>query len=88
MSPIERQLSHWTYQPLSEDSLGLSSSHEIRPRSAPLPIPCLRPLPDDIAALVRLVAAKLPTRSVHVVSHHFDGLLRIQTSGLLHPETG
>jgi len=49
--------------------------------------PVMRPLPDDIAALVRSIAAKRPTRSVLVVSHHLDGLLRIQVSGLLHPET-
>jgi len=55
---------------------------------APLSIcPVARPLPDDIAAIVRPAAAKRPTRSAHVVSHHLDGLLRAQASGLLHPET-
>jgi len=39
-------------------------------------MPVARPLPDDIAATVRPVAAKRPTRSVLVVSHHLDGLLR------------
>lgn len=36
--------------------------------------------------LVRPAAAKRPTCSVPVVSHHLDGLLRTQVSGLLHPE--
>jgi len=49
--------------------------------------PDVRPLPGDIAASVRPVAAKRPTRSVLVVSHHLDGLLRTQASSLLHPET-
>jgi len=40
----------------------------------------MRPLPDDIAVTVRPVAAKRPTRSDPVVSHHLAGLLR--TSGL------
>jgi len=47
----------------------------------------VRPLPDDIAAAVRSAAAKRPTRSALVVSHHLDGLLRTQDSSLLHLET-
>jgi len=54
-----------------------SSSCVIGPSSD---IPVVRPLPDDIAATVRPVAAKRPTRSDLVVSHHLAGLLR--TSGL------
>lgn len=37
---------------------------------------------------LRPVAAKLPTRSALVVSHHLDGLLRSSVLEILHPSTG
>jgi len=56
---------------------------------APLPIcPRLRPLPDGIAAPVRPIRSRRSTCSVPVVSRHYNGLLRSQASGFLHPETG
>jgi len=64
--------------PTSEDDLlsvrlSWDSSSCVIPSSD---MPAARPLPDDIAATVRPVAAKRPTRSALVVSHHLDGLLR------------
>jgi len=47
-----------------------------------------RSLPADVSADIRPAAAKQPTRSAPVVSHHFDGFLRAEASSLLHPEAG
>jgi len=89
VSPLERQLSSRTDIDHPKMIFKLSASLEIVLVCAPLPIPPRsRPLPEDIAALVRSIAAKRLTRSALVVSHHLDGLLRSQASGLLHPETG
>ena len=89
VSPLERQPSSRSDFRPSEECLGLSASLGIRLRVCPLSdMSCVRPLPDDIAVAVRPVAAKRLTCSALVVSHHPDGLLRTQASGLLHPETG
>lgn len=59
----------------------------------------MTPRPSRAAASVRLLPTVLPlssslwlpsqrARSVHVVSHHFDGFLRTEVPGLLHPGTG
>ena len=68
-----------------------SASHGIRPRVCPaFDIPVVRPLPGIVGLSRHCRSARvLPrtrTRSALVVSHHLDGLLRTQASGLLHPE--
>jgi len=68
-----------------------SASHGIRPRVCPtFDIPVVRPLPGFVGLSRHCRSARvLPrtrTRSALVVSHHLDGLLRTQASGLLHPE--
>jgi len=78
----KRRLSYWI-------DPHRSASPGIRSRGAPHPtFPFMRPLPDDVAAIVRPVAAKRPTRSVLVVSRHLDGLLRMGALGLLRPKAG
>jgi hypothetical protein len=51
--------------------------------SAPLSFDLMRPLRGCIAAALRPTAATRPARSVLVVSHHRDGLLRIRLVSLL-----
>jgi hypothetical protein len=68
-----------------------SASHGIGPRVCPaFGIPVVRPPPSIVGLSHHCRSARvLPrtrTRSAPVVSHHLDGLLRTQASGLLHPE--
>jgi hypothetical protein len=50
-------------------------------------MPRLRPLPEDVAISVRPVAAKRPTCSVLVVSHHRNGFLRTRGLGSIAPRS-
>ena len=45
------------------------------------------PLPHDASVMLRSRAASSSTRSVHAVSHDFDGLLHLSVAGLLRPAT-
>jgi len=49
---------------------------------------CRRPLPEALARSLRADPTRVDSRSVLVVLHHLDGLLRRQAPGLLHPGAG
>jgi hypothetical protein len=69
-----------------ESPLGGSSSHGIRVS------PSRRRTPDvstpGSRGSLRIGAARRLSRSALVVSHHLDGFLHIEVTGLLHPATG
>jgi hypothetical protein len=85
LAPSSERLPSYRIDPRRSASLG------IRPRVCPaFDIPVVRPLPGFVGLSRHCRSARvLPrtrTRSALVVSHHLDGLLRTQASGLLHPE--